>query len=117
MTKRECLLLHKLYSTDPELAFDELADDDFINLVEEFAKGVKAANEETKCECCGRKVSKFKTLEVRLPIIIHDDEEKYMSAKDMLICEQCANIIMNAYYTEAHDHSRSGWIGVAEEIT
>ena len=114
MTKKECLKLHGIWFENPEYASDEIADADFIALIEQFAKGIEKANEEARCDCCGKKVSKWKTMELKLPIVVTDGDERHIGAKDMAICENCCNVFMKAYYTEARNNNYSGWLGVSE---
>ncbi len=62
----------------------------------------------TICDCCG---SENNTCIFTIPIL---SDQKHIIAKEMDLCEQCANVIMNAYYTECKKHGRSGIIAIEE---
>ena len=66
----------------------------------------------TICDCCG---SENNTYVFTIPIIsVNSYDKKHIIAKEVDLCKQCANVIMNAYYTECEKHGRSGIIAIEE---
>lgn len=66
----------------------------------------------TICDCCG---SENNTCIFTIPIIrVRDSDQKHIISKEMDLCEQCAKVIMNAYYTECEKHGRTGIIAIEE---
>ena len=66
------------------------------------------------CDCCKKEISPDKMVVLTLPIICHGEEGKYLTTREMDICEKCANPIMWAYYGEAKKHGSTGWMAVDE---
>ena len=60
------------------------------------------------CDCCG---SENNTCIFTIPIL---SDQKHIISKEMDLCEQCANVIMNAYYTECEKHGHSGIFAIEE---
>lgn len=67
----------------------------------------------TRCDCCGK--NHEVTIKLSLPIICDSYKERYLTVKELDICERCANVIKDAYYDEARRNNFTGIRAISYE--